>query len=167
MPMTLEAYRCAELAAVSGDGRDVEFRVQRRLRSPNEYLGRHWREKSRERKAWQGFLLSALVGSIGAAHAQRLLLPSSGFPGSCGGCQDRRCVTVIRFAPTRRGFIRDDDNLRFAVKPLLDALSNLGLIRDDHRKWLELPSPTQEVSTDGTFWTWIRIAPPTQESHVA
>lgn len=116
----------------------------------------HWREKSRERKAWQAHVVNALVLSCGYATA-RTLVHAEALPGAQGGCMDRRRVEVIRLAPARRNFIRDDDNLRFAVKPLLDALKHVGLIRDDHRKWIDLPLPTQDVSSDGTFWTWIAL----------
>lgn len=158
-------YRIAELAAVSPTGR-IEFRIQAQLRSPNVLLGRHWREKHRERKAWQAHLTNALVMAIGMRAAQRLLIPESGLHGATGvRCSARRRVEVVRFAPARRNLIRDDDNLRFCVKPLLDALKQLGLIRDDRRGWIDLPVPTQELSKDGTFWSWIAIdaVPPLEE----
>ena len=161
-PLRVESVRelrSAELAAVGVDGR-IEFRIQRVLRSPNTYLGMHWREKNRERKAWMASLSNAVVAAVGISRAQQLLGPESGIPNCTGGCTVRRRVEVTRFAPTRRNFVRDDDNLRFAVKPVLDALKHLGLIRDDHRKWIELALPTQELSTDGTFWTWIAVGSP-------
>lgn len=148
--------RTAELMTLHAGGA-IEFRIQRALRTPNEFLGMHWREKSRERKRWQACLLNAVVAAVGVAHTQRLLKVNDVLPGCTGGCLERRRVTVTRQAPSRRRFIRDDDNLRFAVKPLLDGLKHLGLIRDDHRKWIDLPSPTQDVSADGTFWTVIRL----------
>lgn len=136
----------------------LELRIPRRLRTPNEFLGMHWREKSRERQAWEGSLASAVAGALGVPDAQRLLKPNIGLPGCQGvGCLDRRRVTVVRLAPSRRNFIRDDDNLRFTVKPVLDAMKHLGLIRDDHRKWIELPLPTQDVAADGRFWTVISL----------
>jgi hypothetical protein len=61
--------------------------------------------------------------------------------------------------PSARNFIRDDDNLRFAVKPLLDALKRQGYIKNDSRKWLEHPTPTQSVSPDGKDWTIVTIEP--------
>jgi hypothetical protein len=68
-------------------------------------------------------------------------------------------VEVERHVPSARNFIRDDDNLRFSVKPLLDALKRQGYIKNDSRKWLEQPTPTQHVSADGKDWTVVRIEP--------
>src|SRR5262245_32308819 len=109
----LRSYRPAELVVVAITGR-TEFRIQRKLRSPNEILGRHWREKGRERKAWQAAFENALVGALGVTKAQALLGPGAALVGCRGGCQDRRRVEIVRLAPARRNFIRDDDNLRFA-----------------------------------------------------
>jgi hypothetical protein len=66
-------------------------------------------------------------------------------------------VVVERQVASARNFIRDDDNLRFSVKPLLDALKRQGYIRNDSRKWLEHPTPTQSVSPDGKAWTLVTI----------
>lgn len=152
-------YRLAELATVTREGR-IEFRIQRALRSPNEYLGMHWREKHRERKAWEAHLTNAIVASEGIPAARALLGPGAALSHCVGQCSVRRRIEVIRLAPSKRNFVRDDDNLRFAVKPLLDALKRVGLIKDDRRQWIDLPLPTQEVSTDRTFWTWIAIDAP-------
>lgn len=137
----------------------IEFRIQRKLRSPNEILGRHWREKSRERKSWQVQLETALVIGVGVARAQALLAPGAALVGCHGGCREKRRVSVTRLVPQTRQFIRDDDNLRFSVKPVLDALKHLGLIRDDAREWCELPNPVQVIAPDKSSWTYIRIEP--------
>ena len=81
---------------------------------------------------------------------------------SIGQCLygDRKVrVTVERHVPSARNFIRDDDNLRFAVKPLLDALKRDGYIKNDSRKWIEHDTPTQHVSADGKAWTIVRLEP--------
>ena len=78
-----------------------------------------------------------------------------------GGDARKMRLTVERQVPTRRHFIRDDDNLRFSVKPLCDALKRGGYIYDDSRKWLEHPTPTQSVSPDGQDWTIVTIEPVT------
>lgn len=136
----------------------LAFRLQRELLSPNRILGMHWREKYRERKRWQAALSNAVVESLGLFVARRLLSESSGLGGAEGGrCAVRQRITLERLAPSRRRFIRDDDNLRFAIKPLLDALKHLGLIYDDGRAWVELMEPTQGVSADGTFWTLLTL----------
>lgn len=150
------ALRTITTCAVSSTGR-IEFHIQRILRSPNTFLGMHWREKNRERKAWQLTFTNAIVDTLGVPAAQGLLGPKSGLHGATGGCQARRAIDVIRFAPSRRNFVRDDDNLTFALKPLLDALKHCGLLRDDRREWLQRPTVTQDLSADKTFWTWIAI----------
>lgn len=69
----------------------------------------------------------------------------------------RMRVTIERQVPSGHNFIRDDDNMRFSVKPLLDALKRQGYIKNDSRKWLDHPTPTQVVSADGRDWTIVRI----------
>lgn len=152
----IDGLRVVELSTVARDG-SIEFRIQKILRSPNEYLGMHWREKHRERKAWEAALTNAIVISQGVPAARALLGPGAALRDCVGACRVRRRVEVIRLAPSRRNFVRDDDNLRFAVKPLLDALKRVGLIKDDRRQWIDLPVPTQDVSPDGCFWTWIAL----------
>lgn len=150
------ALRTVATCSISSSGR-IEFNIRRILRSPNTFLGMHWREKNRERKAWQVTFTNAVVDTIGLPAAQALLGPDSGLHGATGGCQTRRRVHVIRFAPSRRNFVRDDDNLTFALKPVLDALKHCGLLKDDRREWLERPPVIQDLSADKTFWTWIAI----------
>lgn len=139
----------------------LELKMPMALRSPNDYLGVHWREKHRERTAWTSMITAAVIEAVGVAAAQRLLGPAAPLPGCHGGCVVRRRVEVTRLAPTRARFLKDDDNLRFCVKPLLDAMKRVGLIRDDRRAWVELPDPRQALSTDGQFWTWVTIGEPT------
>ncbi len=150
------ALRTIATCAVSSTGR-IEFNIQRILRSPNTFLGMHWREKNRERKAWQVTFTNAIVDALGVPAAQALLGPDSGLHGAKGGCQAKRRLEVIRCAPSRRNFVRDDDNLTFALKPVLDALKHCGLLKDDRREWLERPTVTQDLSADKTFWTRIVI----------
>jgi hypothetical protein len=147
--------RIQELATRSDDGRRLEIQIQRRLKSPNEILGAHWALKARERKAWQGHLGNAVLLSLGVPAARRLLGPEAALEGCYAVCGSRKQVEITRFTPSRRNFIRDDDNLPFSAKPLLDALKHLALIHDDHRKWIDFRGVTQELSIDGTFWTRI------------
>lgn len=127
---------------------NLDLTIERELKSPNRWNGAHWRVKHRESQDWEVALWAAIgahsgVGSV-RKPSERLL-------------EERRRVVVVRQVPSLRNFIRDDDNLRFATKPLNDALKRLGLIRDDSRKWLEQTLPTQEVSTDGKYYTRILI----------
>ena len=111
----------------------MTLRIPRELRSPNAWLWRHWRVKQREREDWEMELMLACVKRDRAHSFSPRLVPF------------RRRVTVTRIVPSRRNFIKDDDNLRFAVKPLNDALKRKGLIYEDSREYLDQPMPTQEV----------------------
>ncbi len=128
--------------------------VPRQLKSPNAWNGRHWRYKHRESQEWEKAVWTeiALQG-----HAQTLRDVLLAMNADKRVCEGRRKVTVVRQVPSARNFIKDDDNLRFATKPLNDALKRLGLIHDDSRKWLEQACPTQEVSSDGQYHTRIEI----------
>lgn len=124
--------------------------IPRRLESPNKSRGAHWRVRHRITQEWeQECSLAARRGP--AAKASYDLLSA---------LRDRRMlVTVERHVPSERNFIRDDDNLVYSTKPLRDALKRLGYIKDDSRKWLELPMPTQHVSEDGSDFTIVTIEP--------
>lgn len=164
-PLEHAPLRPVELCAVSSTGR-VEFRIQRELKNYNSGAGGgnrsgHWSTKHRSMKIWQAALQNAAVGSLGMTRAMELLAPDSGLFGAKGQrCQERRRVEIIRFVPSRRNFVRDTfENLPFAAKELRDALKHTGLIKDDSAKWTETVI-TQEVSMDGTYWTWIAIDQP-------
>lgn len=131
-----------------GEGSVIDLTVERELKSPNKWQGRHWRYKHRESQEWEMAVFVEMSIQIGSG---RVLKASERRP------FERRRVSVVRLVPSMRNFIRDDDNLRFATKPLNDALKRLGLIHDDSRKWLEQTLPTQEVSPDGKHYTRIVI----------
>lgn len=137
----------------------IDLTVERELKSPNAWLWKHWRAKQKEREDWQTEIAIAMLRPEvkKALSIWTLLLAKNDIPGAKRVCGERRRVTVTRSVPSLRNFIRDDDNLRFSVKPLNDALKRLGLIHDDSRKWLEQTLPTQEVSTDGKYYTRITI----------
>lgn len=137
----------------------LELRIPRRLESPNTWNGRHWRVKHRISQEWEH--------EIGGAYYQQIAKAPNDFMVALGCVMGprkwegivvgRQRVEIERHVPSMRNFIRDDDNLRFAVKPLLDALKRQGYIRNDSRKWLDHPTPTQHVSADGKDWTVVRI----------
>lgn len=138
------------------------LRIPRRLESPNTWNWRHWRVKHRLSQQWESAISTALLDSFTSQGVQvglQTALLAFGGPRVLGDVQQRNRVTVERWVPSARNFIRDDDNLRFAVKPLLDALTRQGYIRNDSRKWLEHPTPTQHVSRDGKDWTVVTIEP--------
>ena len=130
----------------------LTLRIPRRLESPNTWNGRHWRVKHRISQEWEQEI--AYGNRWGGESAVAVLE----FDGE-GVVAHKVGVTVERQVPSARNFIRDDDNLRFSVKPLLDALKRQGYIRNDSRKWLEHPTPTQSVSADGKDWTIVTLRP--------
>ena len=143
----------------------LELKIPRRLESPNTWNGRHWRVKHRISQEWEQAISAALLDNIAATGVKiglRTVLLAMQGP-KVFGTPKRNKVMVERHVPSARNFIRDDDNLRFSVKPLLDALKRQGYIKNDSRKWLDHPTPTQHVSTDGADWTVVRIAPCEQQ----
>lgn len=144
------------------DPANVTLRVPRELASPNTWNGRHWRVKHRLSQDWEQALGAATADlfvktekGIGLPQA---LMAMCGPRIAVGYVAERVRVAITRECPSQRNFIRDDDNLRFSVKPLLDALRRLGFIRNDSRKWIDLPTPEQRVSRDGKYWTEIAIS---------
>jgi Holliday junction resolvase RusA-like endonuclease len=133
------------------------LRVPRELKSPNVWNGRHWRYKHRESQEWEQFIWATLAKQARAQSVMAVLTVMNALPPK-RVCTEKRKVSVTRLVPSARNFIRDDDNLRFSVKPLLDALKRLGLIRDDNRKWIDLPMPVQAVSPAKNWATVIEIA---------
>ncbi len=114
----------------------LDIIVPRALLSPNAWQGRHWRFKSRDTRDWETWIWATMPAKV-----------RTGPPAS-----ERRKLTVTRLVPSARQFIRDDDNLAFALKPLADALKRLHLIVDDSRVWLDA-TVTQERSADGKAYT--------------
>ena len=146
---------------VAAEGQMLEVRIPRRLESPNTWNGRHWRYKHRISQEWESAIGGAFYEQIAGAPrdfvtALGCMVGPRKWEGIIVG---RQRVEVERHVPSVRNFIRDDDNLRFAVKPLLDALKRQGYIKNDSRKWLDHPTPTQHVSANGKDYTVIRISP--------
>jgi hypothetical protein len=143
------------------DPAHLKLRIQRELVSPNQWNGRHWRVKHRISQEWEHALGTALLdqftskgGKVGIFNALGALTGPKKWIGYEAGFVR---VSITREVPSGRNFIRDDDNLRFSVKPLLDALKRQGYIKNDSRKWIELPTPEQKISADGQHWTVIQI----------
>lgn len=144
------------------DPANLTLRIPRELASPNTWNGRHWRVKHRMSQEWENAVGGAMIDVFMARSGQRLdffnALGASLGPKKWIGYEAPKIrVTITREVPSARNFIRDDDNLRFCVKPLLDALKRQGYIRNDSRKWIELPTPDQKVSPDGKYWTEITL----------
>lgn len=143
----------------------LELRIPRRLDSPNTWNGRHWRVKHRLSQEWEHAIGGAWFEHIAAAAKAKgrkvgfgdALEATLGPRKAYGFEAGKMRIEIERHVPSGRNFIRDDDNLRFSVKPLLDALKRQGYIKNDSRKWLEHPTPTQHISADGKDWTVVRI----------
>jgi len=143
------------------DPSNLTLRIPRELVSPNQWNGRHWRVKHRISQEWEKEIAVAVLMAVGVT-GRRVGLGAAleGFMGprkATGYLAPRMRVAVTREVPSGRNFIRDDDNLRFCVKPLLDALKRQGYIRNDSRKWIDLPTPEQRISPDGKHWTTVTI----------
>src|ERR1051325_3150494 len=122
-------FRCAELAAVSPDGRRIEFRIQRELKNFNSGYGggnrnAHWSRKHAQRQMWQTAMSNALVTAVGMRRAQQMLVLDSGLFSACGErCTVKRRIEITRLVPSRRRFIKDTfENLPWAAKELRDAV---------------------------------------------
>lgn len=139
----------------------MTLKIPRRLESPNTWNGRHWRVKHQISQVWEQAVWAEDARKANARGVVAVLSRMNAIPALKRNPESigRVRVTVERQVASERNFIRDDDNLRFAVKPLLDALRRLGHIRDDSRKWLEHPTPTQSVSPDGKDYTIVTIEP--------
>lgn len=126
--------------------------IPRRLESPNQSRGAHWRVRHRITQEWERAIWDIEVSRPDLIADLAIALRR--------GPKDwmRMRVEIERHVPSKRNFIRDDDNLAFAKKPLLDALKRRGWIKDDSRKWCESPLPTQHVSVDGQDRTVIQIS---------
>lgn len=146
----------------------LELIVPRRLGSPNILRWSHWSAHARETKLWEAEIQIACFQVRGW---QEWLLTSIEMQRDERGLyqpvetrrRERRRVTVIRQTRTR-AVITDDDNLRYATKPLNDALKRLGLVYDDSRDWMEQPTPVQEQAPDRKWRTIIRIERLSQEA---
>lgn len=137
----------------------LEFRIARKLDSPNVWRA-HWAIGHSLMKWWLTAFTTALAVNGGFTSAAGMALE-----GAAPKAKQRMKVTVTRQVPSRRNFLRDDDDLRYTTKPLNDALKNAGLIVDDRREWMDQPMPLQDVSPDGLYWTIVRIEP-AAEQHV-
>lgn len=111
-----------------------------KLESPNWFM-RDFRIRSGLRKKWNVHLrtMVAKVERVASFSALELLARAP-------ACHDRMAIQVIRFVPSVRQFLRDDDNSAFSTKQLSDALKDVGLVKEDRREWLKSAPLLQDVS---------------------
>ena len=91
--------------------------------SANQIMRMHWGQRKRLRSQLQ-WELTAVLADMGRK------LP----PLLYGKTAPRRCVIITTYRPRRL----DPDNAYGGCKVLLDAMRDIGLIRNDSPKWLEL-----------------------------
>ena len=101
--------------------------------STNQLERMHWAVKKRMRSsfAWE------LVAALGETDMR---LP----PLLIGPKAPKRRIAITIYRPR----LLDDDNCAGGLKPLLDAMRDLGLLRNDSPKWMDLVKPVQYVSKD-------------------
>lgn len=134
-----------------------EIRIDTELKSPNRSIwGGRW-ALAAVREGWEHALLIAVAryGGMDTVAGAQFLRSLSVFVDPRRW--ERRRVTLTRLVPHKRNLMRDDDNVRYVGKSLLDAMKRVGMISDDRRELTELPVPTQAVSPEGKYTTVIEI----------
>ena len=91
------------------------LRIDKFIRSQNEFTGRHWKKKHQDTKEWEW--------SIRAATSRPL-------PIAAGKMK-------VKITSMRR-YLLDVGNLIGGAKGLIDALVRLGVIKDDSPKWAHI-----------------------------
>jgi hypothetical protein len=152
----------------------ARFTIARELFSPNKTLWASSYFKKDDRDSWGVAIFNAIVIYLEAngqalSVIDRQVIANRAVPIDVGGKrvvrrrhrapQQRYEVRIIREVPKKANFIRDDDNLTFAVKSLLDALKAHCVIYEDSREWLTRPLPIQRVSEDGQYRTIVDVTP--------
>lgn len=139
-----------------GDALVIE--IPKKLDSPNHNRGYHWRARSSERLQWEQFLRAAVLRMRGVPSAAGLA------PDAAPLCAGPLTALTTRYVVSAREYIRDDDNLAFAPKPLYDALKRARVIHDDRRGWLSMGPVQQRVAPDGRPRTVVILSPTKPEA---
>jgi len=101
------------------------------LRTPNDWTNKEYGKRiyRGEREAWKRLFRGAFF--------------------IWGKPTGRRRLTVTRYVPGKNHFMKDRTNIEGSMKPLEDALVNMGILIDDKVEFLHREEPRQEV--DKTF----------------
>lgn len=141
----------------------ITFLIPQKLEGTNAGMwGGHWSKKHKATSQWETFLKIVMadyakadtVSGFRPHYIRALNLPP---------VVGRRVITITRFTPSTRNFLKDDDNCAMALKPIVDAIKRLGLIRQDSKDWTRLTPLRQEVSPLGGWWTRALITIPAGE----
>ncbi len=139
----------------------LELKVPVKLESPNWLRNPHWSARGLETKRWQAAIHWTAGGRLqdwSLIVDKKAVLDKRGlFKFVEVRKKERRRVAVLRLVANGLQFIKDDDNLKFAMKPVNDALKRIGLLYQDNRVWLEQPPIDQAISPDGHPYTILRI----------
>lgn len=141
----------------------IGFLIPHKLEGTNAGMwGGHWGRKHQATDQWE-VLMKIVLADFAKADTVTAFRPhyirALNLPPVVG----KRVITVTRFTPSRRNFLKDDDNDAMAMKPLVDAIKRLGLIRQDSRTWTRLQPLTHDLSPDGKWWTSAVISIPAGE----
>lgn len=148
----------------------ITFRIPHKLEGLNQrVLGGHWIQKHKLREQWETAIkicLSDFLGRDSITEFHPCYIQALGFPPIEKGRKvltGKRVIGVTRCAPKLQNFLKDDDNRAMALKPIVDALKNLGFLRADSASWTTLLPLQQRVSDDGRWWTECVISLPAGE----
>jgi hypothetical protein len=130
------------------------------LPSPNQWHWAPWWQKSRIKAAWVEVIrVTAIDNSAAGTRLAALSTPAGALGWMAPPPPVRARVDITRQVATAQKLIRDDDNLSFAAKPLLDCIVQAGFLRGDSREEIDRHYD-QVVSPDGLDWTVIAITVP-------
>lgn len=132
------------------------------LPSPNQWHWASWQTKARVKRAWEDLIRVTATDASAAGAASAGRTTPAGALGWIAppGLVD---IAISRHVISAAHFIRDDDNLAFAAKPLVDCLVHAGFLRGDSRDEIRRAC-LQERSRDGQPWTVVAITVPEEET---
>lgn len=141
-PVALDAFGHVRRGSVTvGEaGAVILIRLPFRTFSPSagsgSKWGGHWSGKAAEVKAWRGRLEAAVNDSTSLANRAAWLAGAQFFPWLASRVDwpapaGLALVTCRRVVTSAAHLIKDDDNLRFAFKGLIDAVVSAGFLRGD------------------------------------
>lgn len=110
------------------------------LKSPNWFM-RDFRIRSGLRKKWN-VALRRMVTRVERVASWEGCTQLGRVP----KCHDRMRIQMVRFTPSVRNFLKDDENSAFCSKQACDALKDVGLIKDDRRELFTSAPLLQDVS---------------------
>lgn len=124
-----------------------------KLETANNYR-LNWTLQVAARAKWEKRLWPLICRALGVA-SQAGLRELGRLP----ECNRKMIAQLVRFVPTSREFIKDDDNRFYSGKVFYDALKHVGLVKDDNSTWLQMNQVVQDVSPNGHALTVFILQP--------